>query len=912
MLKHEPFKIKSIRNIKFTNISERTNLLKNVDFNVGGLSSKHVTFDMVTQGSSAMSQMQVGSLFIGDEAYAGARNFYRLTSAVQEVFGLEYVCPIHNSFGGIKLLCFVSVGKGKIVGGNTDFPNDVVDTFGGDYYRLPFEENDDYTGNINLKELCNFLGQHKENVSFIYLDIQGNGYKPISFENLTAVKNTIDSYNKKLVLNASCIVELANYYIKHDKSFEQQSISAAIKKIVNCSHTILFDAGQDAMSNVGGFLATNNAEDHEKYQNSVVVFEGLHTYGGMAGRTMEVVARGVKEMTDDLLADWIDNQVSGFAEILKKGGVPFTRGFNGVYLHANEILKNANGNSAHTLATALYLTSGVRAHLEGKYQNDALLPVLIPRRAIMNSQLEQIAEAIIKLYQQGENINQLTLTNDPAYHYEARFDWTIPDQKEYTFTCEPYTIHSIEHVGIRSHNERLKAMLEADYNTFLLKSEDVTIDFLTDSGTSAMSIDQWLAYLNAQETPATPEAYNEIVRISQETYGYKHIILTHQGRAAEHIMSQMFIKPGDYVPGNMYFTTTKLHQELAGGTFVDVIVDEAHQTDSEFPWKGNIDLKKLEALFEKASHEGKKISYVSFEFDVNMAGGQPVSMDNIKEVYEFCKLRNIPVFFDATRCAENACFIQRKDPAYRNVSIADILLEMFNYGDGATISSKKDMLSNLSGCLLFRDNDEWYKKALQMLLLYEGTYCSGGTSAGDMAAHAQGLREMVDDAYINSRIEQTAYLGKLLQEAGVPIVLPPGGHAIFLDARQFLSHLDQDQFPAQMLAAQIFIETGVRAMERGNVSKGRNPETGENYRPALELVRLTIPRRVYTRDHMKAVAEGIIKLYEKRHTINGLRFTYEPKQLRFFQGRFEEIDQPVSEKFTEEQAASKKAKIKED
>ncbi|MCX6233736.1 MAG: tryptophanase [Bacteroidetes bacterium] len=450
-------------------------------------------------------------------------------------------------------------------------------------------------------------------------------------------------------------------------------------------------------------------------------------------------------------------------------------------------------------------------------------------------------------------------------------------------------IHSIEHVGMNSREYRHKSMIEAGYNTFLLKSEDVTIDFLTDSGTSAMSVDQWIAYYKAKETPATPDSYGEIVETSQKIYGYKYIILTHQGRAAEHIMSQMFIKPGDYVPGNMYFTTTKQHQELAGGTFVDVIVDEAHKASSEFQWKGNIDLEKLSSLYEKATKEGKKISYVSFEFNVNMAGGQPVSMNNIKEVYKYCKPRHIPVFFDATRCAENACFIQRKDPVYRNVPVADILLEMFSYGDGATISSKKDMLSNLSGSLLFKDNEAWYRQGQRMLQIFEGTYCSGGTSAGDMAAHAQGLREMVDDRYINSRIEQTAYLGKLLQEAGVPIVLPWGGHAIFVDARQFLSHIDQDQFPAQRLAAEIFIETGVRAMERGNVSKGRNPATGQNYRPALELVRLTIPRRVYTRDHMKAVAEGIINLYKNRHTLKGLRLTYEPDKLRFFQGRFEEV-----------------------
>jgi tyrosine phenol-lyase len=889
MIMHEPYKIKSIRNIQFKSLTERKKLLRNVHFNTGLLPANQVAFDMVTQGSSAMSQEQVGNLFIGDEAYAGSRNFYRLTAAINDIMGLEYVCPIHNLYGGIKLLSSVHITKPKIVAVNTCVPQGVFETFGGDCHQLSFEENSVYPGNIDLIKLECLLEQHKGDVAVIYLDLQGEGYRPIAPGNLVAIKKLANAYKTKLIMDASCIVEEAYYVINHDKSYADIPLEEVIREITASCHTLVFDAGQDAMSNVGGFLATNNIEDHEKYQNNVVVFEGLHTYGGMAGRTMEVVASGLREMADILHAGWIDYQVTVLAGVLERGKVPFTRGFNGVYLHAGEFLTIPGDVATHTLAAALYLTSGVRAHLEGRCHQSDLLPVLIPRRALMNSQLEQIGDAIVKLFEQRDCITPLDPLVEPDYHHEARFEWIIPNPEAYAFTCEPYTIHSIEHVGMNTAEERYKAMVEAGYNTFLLKSEDVTIDFLTDSGTSAMSVDQWTAYLNAKETPATPDAYDDIVKTSQEIYGYKYIILTHQGRAAEHIMSQMFIKPGDYVPGNMYFTTTKLHQELAGGKFVDVIVDEAHQTSSEFPWKGNVDLQKLDALYKEATAEGKKLSYVSYEFDVNMAGGQPVSMNNIKEVYKYCKPRHIPVFFDATRCAENACFIQRKDPVYRNVPVADILLEMFSYGDGATISSKKDMLSNLSGSLLFRDNEEWYHKGLQMLQLFEGTYCSGGTSAGDMAAHAQGLREMVDDAYINARIEQTAYLGKLLYDAGVPIVLPPGGHAIFLDARQFLSHIDQDQYPAQMLAAQIFIATGVRAMERGNVSKGRNPETGDNYRPALELVRLTIPRRVYTRDHMKAVADGIINLYGKRHTIKGLRFTYEPDKLRFFQGRFEEV-----------------------
>jgi len=836
-----------------------------------------------------MSQEQVGALFLGDEAYAGARNFVTLSQKIQEIFGLEYICPIHNLYGGLKLLCSIKVTDNKIVAGNSNLPEGVVTYFGGTYRQFSQEEEGDLFQKLDLEDIQNFLESSQGTVPFFYIDLYGGGTKPVPFEQLSKLRQMADSLNTVFVLDTSCIAQYSYLLSQHDTSCQGQKIAEIIKKISGLPHTIVFDAGQDAMSNVGGFLATADAAEHEKYQNEVVVFEGLHTYGGMAGRTMEVVSLGLEEMTDDFIADWIDHQAGYLADIFEKAGISAKRGCSGVYIDVGKILPQMETQPAATFATALYLTSGIRTHLEGPYQNDNLLPVLLPRRALQNTQIEEIAEAIIELIKQKDGLEPLRLLNKPKYFYEARYEWIVPNLDEYIFTTEPYIIHSIEHVGMKTKEERRQAMVEAGYNTFLLMSEDVTIDLLTDSGTSAMSVEQWTKYLQAQETPAASDAYYDILESSWDIYGYQYIILTHQGRAAEHIMSQLFLTEGDYVPGNMYFTSTKLHQELAGGVFVDVIIDEAHQTDTNFPWKGNIDMAKLQALYEKAQSEGKKIAYVSYEFDVNMAGGQPVSMDNIKEVYAFCKPRNIPVFFDATRCAENARFIQNRDPNYQEVPVADILLEMFSYGDGATISSKKDMLTNLSGSLVFKDNEEWYQRGLRMLQLFEGPSSSGGTSAGDMAAHAQGLQEMVDDAYINSRVEQTEYLGKLLIDAGVPIVLPPGGHAIFLDARNFLSHLDQDLFPAQMLASQIFIETGVRSMERGNVSKGRDPKTGENYRPALELVRLTIPRRVYTKDHMKVVAEGIIRLYEKRDSIRGLKFTYEPKKLRFFQSRFEEL-----------------------
>jgi len=468
-----------------------------------------------------------------------------------------------------------------------------------------------------------------------------------------------------------------------------------------------------------------------------------------------------------------------------------------------------------------------------------------------------------------------------AYH------WVYPNLDLFSFDVAPYEIQAIERVGVLTREDREKAIRNAGYNTFLLRSADVAIDLLTDSGTTAMSVDQWAAYKGVRASAVTSSEYFDFVAALQEAFGYEYIIPTHQGRAAEHILSQTRIQSGQLVPGNMYFTTTKLHQELAGGVFADVIVDAAHDPDSDFQWKGNIDVDKLDALVKE--HGPEKIAYISFEQSVNMAGGQPVSMDNMKEVYEYCLPLDIPVFFDATRAVENAYMIQWKDSRYSDTPVKDILREMMHYGDGCTVSGKKDFLINIGGCLAFRDNADWTAEAEEMLRVYEGEVVDGGLAAADLAAIARGVEEMTDDRYIRSRVQQTQFLGRLLDEAGIPIVRPPGTHAIFLDAKRFLPHLDQDEFPAQRLAAEIYVESGVRPMERGNVSKGRDPNTGENYRPPLELVRLTIPRRVYTNDHMRAVADAVVRVWERKDSIPGLKFVYEPEKLRFFQGRFESL-----------------------
>lgn len=453
--------------------------------------------------------------------------------------------------------------------------------------------------------------------------------------------------------------------------------------------------------------------------------------------------------------------------------------------------------------------------------------------------------------------------------------------------AEPYKIKTVELLHMTTPEEREKAIAEAGYNTFLLRSRDVYIDLLTDSGTSAMSDRQWAALMLGDEAYSGSENFYSLLASVKEHYGYKYLVPTHQGRGAENLMSQILIKEGDFIPGNMYFTTTRLHQELCGGEFVDVIVDEAHDPASTFPFKGNVDLRKLEKLVEEVGAD--HIPYISLEGNVNMAGGQPFSMQNLHDLHVLCRKHEILIMLDATRTVENAYFIQQREEGYGDKSVKQILLEICNLTDGCTMSAKKDSLVNIGGFFAC-NSEEIYLKAQNLVVVYEGLHTYGGLAGRDMEAMAQGIRESVQESHQAARIGQVHYLGEILQSAGVPIVKPIGSHAIFIDARAFLPHLDQDEYPAQALAAEIYKEGGIRAMERGNVSAGRDPETGENRHPKLELVRLTLPRRVYTQAHMDVAAETILDVYDRREKICGLEMIYEPEYLRFFQARFQPIE----------------------
>ncbi len=455
--------------------------------------------------------------------------------------------------------------------------------------------------------------------------------------------------------------------------------------------------------------------------------------------------------------------------------------------------------------------------------------------------------------------------------------------------AEPYKIKMVEPIRMTTREEREQAIAEAGYNTFLLRSRDVYIDLLTDSGTSAMSDRQWAGMMLGDEAYAGSENFYHLEDVVRRYYGYTHLIPTHQGRGAEHLLSRMCIKPGDIVAGNMYFTTTKAHQELAGGRFVDVICDAAHDPDDESPFKGNVDLVKLAALVDRVG--AGSIAYICLQMNVNMAGGQPVSLANLREVSAFCRKHGVRIFLDATRAVENAYFIKQREPGQQDRSIPEILREICSYTDGCTNSAKKDCLVNIGGFLALND-DDLAEEARNMVVLYEGLHTYGGLAGRDMEAMAIGIEESVQYDHIRARIGQVEYLGSRLVRAGVPIVRPVGGHGIFLNAAKMLPHIPREQFPAQALAAALYIESGVRAMERGAVSAGRDPDTGENIFPSLELVRLTIPRRVYTQAHMDVTAESVISVMENAEGVQGLEFTHEPKYLRFFQSRFKQVSTP--------------------
>ncbi len=415
-----------------------------------------------------------------------------------------------------------------------------------------------------------------------------------------------------------------------------------------------------------------------------------------------------------------------------------------------------------------------------------------------------------------------------------------------------------------------------------MRSDDVFVDLLTDSGTSALSQEQRAAMELGDEAYAGSRSFFRLERAMRDTYGYRHLIPTHQGRGAEHLLAKILVRPGQLVPSNLYFTTSREHVELAGGVWTDVAIPQASEPESEHPFKGNLDLRKLEHVLAAAAPE--RVAFVRVETCLNMAGGQPVSIANLTGVRDLARAHGVPLILDATRISENAVFVKDREPGYADRTLPEVIRAIAGLADGAVFSSKKDHFVPIGGLLAVND-DTLAQRARELVVVYEGFPHYGGLAGHDMEALAQGIRESTDEDVVRHYVGQSAFLGRLLLERGIPIVVPVGAHAVFLDAKRFLPHLAQEEFPAQALAAAIYLAGGVRSMERGIVSG----QHGDEPYDGLELVRLTIPRRVYTEEHLRYVADVVTSVFEQRASMPGLRMTYEPEHLRFFQARFEPL-----------------------
>jgi len=902
----EPYKLKIIQPTPPVPEAVRRQALKRAFYNVYLLSAEHVYIDFLTEtGTAAMSDRQWAGLMIGDEAYAGSRNFFRLEKAIQDVLGLRFVVPTHNGRGAEHLVANIKIKSGSHVATNWGSPSaiehfkragaEVHDISG----KFGLHDHFDFKGNVNLEKLDALVREAgSDKISFVHVKLCSGplGSHPASLGNLKDLRDLTARHHIPLVLDLSYVAENVWLVREREQGYSSKTIEAIVKEIAGLADIVILNCREACYANVGGLIATNDHGFHQEVRALVVVFEGLFTYGGLNGRDMEAIATGIYEMVDESSVRWNFAVLRRLSKFLQNSGMPVVlpEGANGIYVDAKLLLGHVshNGHPARALAAFLYAATGVRVAVHDKLFNGydhELLAVLVPKRTYTTLHMGYAGESLRYAAKHAKTVRGLKLTSPEVHFLDARFSIVGTLPKSVRFRAEnipePYRVKAVEPIATNTREFRDKAIAEAGYNTFLLRSEDVNIDLLTDSGTSAMSDYQWAGVMQGDERVGSSN-FKSLQDAVREVLGYKYVVPTHQGRAAEHILSQTLIRQGQFVPMNMYFTTTREHIEMAGGTYIDVIIDEARNAESSHPFKGNVDLKKLRHVIEEKGVD--EIAYVSIAPEVNMAAGQPFSISNIKQVSKICHDNGLLLIYDATRCAENAWLIKDREPGYRNKPVKDILKEMMSYSDGCTMSAKKDCLGNIGGFIGINDR-KLYEKFCQMVPVYEGTRFDGGMSGRDMEALARGVYEMTDDDYIGSRVRQVQYLGKLLLDVKVPIVEPVGGFAVCLDAKRFLPHIPQDEFPAQMLAAQLYADSGVRSMERGIVSAGRDHQTGQNKRPELELVRLTVPRRVYTDSHMEAVANSVSRLYNQRDKITGLRMVYEPPQLRFFSARFEPI-----------------------
>ncbi|HEY9856324.1 MAG TPA: tryptophanase [Stenomitos sp.] len=891
---YPPYRNKVIRTLRLPSPDERMERLREAGYNVARLPSEAVYLDLLTDsGQAALSDRQWAAMMRGDEAYAGSRSFQALEHAIMDCFGMPFTIPAHQGRGAENLLAHHLLDSSRVVLANalSTTTRRIIAHAGATLVDLGhpeawcFKVPAPFKGNLDLNRLDEALvrdGALRPAVVWLSATSEPIGGQPISLENLRAVSEWARERGIPVVLDASRLHEDAYFHLQ-ETGCEGNDVRAIAREMASWADYLYLSGKKLGLATIGGLIATHDHAAFERLRNWCVIFEGMPFYGGMAGRDMEALSVGLHEAFSEPALSARAAQLNRLATRLRAECVPLVEptGGHAVYLDLERFPALGTYRGA-TLTAALYALSGVRGAVmrvtDTSGRETELVRLALPARAFETDQIDWIAEAVAQLWRQRDRLIPLEGSGvadlPPGSPLFTSSGWPElePLDRVPILPLVPYRAKVVEEDPVATQAQRQAALAAAGYNMYLLSADAVAIDLFTDSGTNAMSDAAWAEMWRADEAYRGSDAYEHFAAAITAAYGYPHVLPAHQGRGAEALLAEALITPERRVViGNQSFITTLGHIQRCGGTFVDVTVEAAFQLDDPTPFKGDVDLDRLEAAIRQ--HGPEHVAYLNMAVTVNSSGGQPVRLENLRAVRAIAESYGLPVYLDATRAVENAWFIRNQEPGFADRTIAELLREQCACADGVTVSGKKDLLVNIGGFLATRERGV-FSRAWSVSERIEGFPPSGGLAHRDLLAMAQGTREMLDEAYVSHRIAQVQTLGKRLLRAGLPLVRPIGGHGVFLDAETFLPHLDRDGHPGHALAAALYLEASVRGM------MVKSPFVRGATRRGVELLRLTIPRRVYGSGHLDVVADALIALYHKADLIPGLEVAHEPKAMR--------------------------------
>lgn len=869
----EPYKAKMVRPLPTVGAAERGRLLEAAGYNPSLLPADRILFDLLSDsGTGALSDRQAGALMQGDEAYAGSRDYYQLGDAVSSLFGFHHVLPVHQGRGAENLLMRTLLSAGDTVAANAPFETTRahVEAQGARILDAGPSDPSAAWADFDL-ELLQKGGTIKLLVAGLTCNALGG--RPVRSSNLAAIRDFCREYGVPLIVDGSRIFEQAALLKAQEPGMANLSAREIARSIADLAHVFYMSGKKDGLNKAGGFIAVRDPALHARLAAAGLIFEGMPSYGGMAGRDMAALAIGLREGVDDRYLTHRLNQIARLADKLRAAEVPFRDppGGHAIMLDATAFLGGELPSCA--VSAALYRAGGVR----GAAMDARWVRLALPRRVYGDDHLDAIADVAIHVWNHRAAIRHLETTHavEGRARFSTRFEPTSSGADLPACVLaphSPFVNEIIELMPDPGRHGRQAALDRAFGNLYSLESSAVEIDLFTDSGTAAMSTAQWGRAWMGDDASLGSASLRRLQETIHEVYGMPHALATHQGRGAEAVLFDTLVKPGQAVVVNMHFFSTVQHLRRVGAVIVDAIDRVAYDIGSTQPFKGNLDLDRLDQALAAGN-----VAIVTISLTVNDAGGQPVSSANLAGVAERCKAAGVPLWLDATRACENAWFVRRDERP--DLAIPEILREQVALADGIWVSAKKDCLVNIGGFVATK-HQAIAESLLDRLILYEGMPGNGGLAGRDLEFIAQGIREMTDEAYLDHRIGQIKKLHDHLSRAGVPVLAPPGGHAVLLDAEAFLPHLGRDEWPGHALASALFLEAGVRAMP---IRTQLGP-SGKR-----EMVRLTLPRRVYSQSQLTAVAEAIIRLHRDCKAIPGIRMVDRPEAFPYITGKFERL-----------------------